>query len=150
MTLSPGRKKIKMKKTTMTMRLMRGLVLMMALLMVGAPGGTVSALPSEQRAGQLPTQGDDQAAGVGEATVTVAVGSHLGRRFVPTASAGNTNELHAAAAPSYDPTSAYDQKGVNAPRGFSALAPNELIDPFSGNLILHQVDLTLPGVGGLD
>lgn len=51
---------------------------------------------------------------------------------------------------SYDPTSVYDQKGVNVPRGFSAEAPNEVVDPFSGNLVLYSTDLYLPGVAGLD
>jgi YD repeat-containing protein len=52
--------------------------------------------------------------------------------------------------PAYDPTSVYDQKGLSAPRGFSAQAPSEAIDPFSGNLIIRHTDLTLPGVAGLD
>ena len=50
----------------------------------------------------------------------------------------------------YDPSSIYDQKGVNVPRGFAAEAPNEAIDPFSGNLVLYHTDLRLPGVAGLD
>ncbi len=50
----------------------------------------------------------------------------------------------------YDPTSVYDQQGVNVPRGFAAEAPNEAIDPFSGNLVLYHTDLRLPGVAGLD
>jgi hypothetical protein len=55
-----------------------------------------------------------------------------------------------SAEPAYDPTSVYDQKGLSAPRGFSAQAPSEAVDPFSGNLIIRHTDLTLPGVGGLD
>lgn len=50
----------------------------------------------------------------------------------------------------YDPTSVYDQKGLSAPRGFSAQAPNEMVDPFSGNLIIRHTDLHLPGIAGLD
>jgi len=55
-----------------------------------------------------------------------------------------------SAAFTYDPTSAYDQKGLSGPRGFSAQAPNELVDPYTGNLIVRHVDLHLPGVAGLD
>src|SRR5262249_2302262 len=51
---------------------------------------------------------------------------------------------------SYDPTSMYDQKGVDMPRGFAVGAPNELVDPFSGNLVLSHTDLHLPGLAGLD
>lgn len=50
----------------------------------------------------------------------------------------------------YDPTSVYDQQGVDVPRGFAAEAPNEAIDPFSGNLVLYHNDLRLPGVAGVD
>ena len=35
------------------------------------------------------------------------------------------------------------------PGGFAAEAPNEAIDPFSGNLLLYHIDLRLPGVAGL-
>src|SRR5699024_8085054 len=56
----------------------------------------------------------------------------------------------APASLSYDPTSVYDQKGSNAPRGFSALAPAEQVDPFTGNVIIRHTDLHLPGVAGLD
>lgn len=51
---------------------------------------------------------------------------------------------------SYDPTSPYDQKGLSVPRDLSIAAPNEMVDPFSGGLILAHTDLHLPGIGGLD
>ena len=50
----------------------------------------------------------------------------------------------------YDPTSAYDSKGVNVPRGFAAGAPQESVDPFSGNVVIRHTDLSLTGVAGLD
>ncbi|MBK8010191.1 MAG: VCBS repeat-containing protein [Deltaproteobacteria bacterium] len=50
----------------------------------------------------------------------------------------------------YDPTSVYDQKGFIGGRGFRAHDASEVIDPFSGNLLLSYTDLALPGAGGLD
>ena len=46
--------------------------------------------------------------------------------------------------------STYDQKGSGGERSLSAGTPNERVDPFTGNLIISQTDLTLPGKGGLD
>ena len=76
-----------------------------------------------------------------------------GLHFMPTE--GLTQETLRAAALNddewaYDPTSSYDQKGLSQPRGFTNDAPTELIDPYSGNLVLRTTDFTLPGVAGLD
>ena len=49
----------------------------------------------------------------------------------------------------YDPTSMYDAKGLAAGRETPSLAPEERVDPFSGNLHLAHVDLQLPGVAGM-
>ncbi|RIK34409.1 MAG: hypothetical protein DCC55_33140 [Chloroflexi bacterium] len=100
-----------------------------------------SALPSE-------SQADAQNAEIPTKLIPAApLRPHL--MPVPDLDAGIA-QATAVADFAYDPTSIYDQKGTNAPRGFSAQAPAELIDPFSGNLILRQVDLALPGAGGLD
>ena len=50
----------------------------------------------------------------------------------------------------YQPTSMYDAKGTSGPRGFASAAPEESVDPFSGNLIISHTDLMLPGKAGLD
>ncbi len=83
----------------------------------------------------------------------VVINGAMRPRLVPTATA---SEGTPSPRPSgdgwdqYDPTSMYDEKGLVPPRGFSAQAPNEVVDPFSGNLMLRHVDLHLPGVAGLD
>ena len=83
---------------------------------------------------------------------TVVSSADRPRQLMPTHGAIRPAARAAAATQAwdYDPTSAYDQRGINAVRGFGSAAPNELIDPFSGNLILYHTDLTLPGVAGLD
>ena len=46
--------------------------------------------------------------------------------------------------------SAYDESGFSEVRGFSNVTPEESIDPFSGNLIIVQPDLSVSGRAGLD
>ena len=44
----------------------------------------------------------------------------------------------------------YENPGFNPHREYVNQAPNEHIDPFTGNLTLSYTDLFLPGYGGLD
>jgi hypothetical protein len=68
--------------------------------------------------------------------VSLSVEAHSAPvRLIPTRDAAAPSAAGGRGDFDYDPTSAYDQKGLSVPRGFTAQAPAELIDPFSGNLV---------------
>src|SRR5688572_15456934 len=82
----------------------------------------VGASPMPSTA-HLATIGPAQAEAT-ESMPTVTLDAPSPRRLMPTVGGSLAGEIHTAAF-SYDPTSTYDQKGANAPRGFTAQAPAE-------------------------